>query len=134
MEIGRVNNSLGYNNTSVGNAIRQTEGEIFEERLKAAMKAEDKKELEAVCQEFEGIILNMMFRQMKATVPKSELFPGNTAREVYESMLDDSLMEEAAKNGGIGLGETLFKQLSRFKEGAQDSAINDTGRIHRREP
>jgi flagellar protein FlgJ len=113
MEIGEINNLLGYNSTSIGNAVRQTEGEIFEERLKAAMEAEDKKQLKSVCREFEGIILNMMFRQMKAAVPKSDLFPGNTAGEIYQSMLDDRLIEEAAKNGGIGLGETLFKQLSR---------------------
>jgi flagellar protein FlgJ len=117
MEIGRINNSLGYNSTSVDNVIRQTEEEIFEERLKAAMEAEDKKKLKAVCKEFEGIILNMMFRQMKATVPKSDFFPDSISREIYESMLDARLMEEAAKNGGIGLGETLFKQLSkRFEQ------------------
>lgn len=91
----------------------QVSEESFEERLKSAMEKKDDKELKKVCQQFEGIMLNMLYKQMKATVPKSELIPGDAGREVFESMLDDKLVEEASKRNQMGLADALYKQLSR---------------------
>jgi len=109
--IGGINNNL-INNTieSAKNRISQDD---FEKRLQDAMKNKDEKELKKVCREFEGIILDMMYKQMKATVPKSTLLPSDPGRDIFESMLDEQLMSEASKRGSFGLADMLYKQLSK---------------------
>lgn len=111
MEVGRINNKLVDN--TMETTKNRVEGDNFEKRLQAAMDRKDEKELKKVCQEFEGIFLNMMYRQMKASVPKEELIPEEAGKDIFESMLDDKLMEEASKNSRLGLADTLYKQLSR---------------------
>lgn len=64
-------------------------------------------------QEFEGLLLNMVYKQMRATVVKSNLIPKPMGREIFESMLDDELVKEASKDRSYGLAEELYKQLSR---------------------
>jgi flagellar protein FlgJ len=111
MNIGGVSDKL------VGNTIDNTKtraaGDEFERRLKAAMETKDDKELKKVCQEFESIMLTMMYKQMKATVPKSGLMPESTGRDIMESMLDEKLIEKASESKGAGLGDVLYKQLSK---------------------
>lgn len=110
MEIGGISRELIANTMS--RAAEKSSESGFEKRLKAAMDAEDAKELKKVCREFEGIFLGMMYKQMKATVPKSGLFQSGAAQEIFESMLDEKLMEKAASSGGAGLGDMLYKQLA----------------------
>ena len=101
-----------YISSKVTTATNKAADDSFEKRLQKAMDSGDDQQLKKVCKDFESIILNMMYKQMKATIPKSDLIEKSTATEIYESMLDDKLVEEAAKNGGIGLADMLYKQLS----------------------
>lgn len=87
--------------------------EGFERHLKSAFDKKDEAQLKKSCKEFEGIFLRMMYKQMKATVPKSELFQEDAGMEVFESMLDDELMNQAAKSSRLGLSDMLYKQLSK---------------------
>jgi flagellar protein FlgJ len=84
----------------------------FEKRLKAAAESGDDAKLKQVCKEFEGIFINMMYKQMKATVPKSDYLQSDSASELYNSMLDDQLCNVAAQRG-MGLGDMMYKQMSR---------------------
>ncbi|HHW47945.1 MAG TPA: flagellar biosynthesis protein FlgJ [Clostridiaceae bacterium] len=107
----------GINNKLISNTIESAKNEMvhddFEKRLQDAVKNKDEKELKKVCREFEGIILDMMYKQMKATVPRSTFLPSDPGREIFESMLDEQLMSEASKRGSFGLADMLYKQLSR---------------------
>lgn len=108
--VNSVINNITSNTTS-GSALSRISEDSFERRLQAAMSENDEKELKKVCQDFEAIILNMMYRQMKATVPRFDITGDSAAKSIFESMLDEKLMEEVSKTG-IGLGNTLYKQLS----------------------
>mgnify|MGYP001217542401 FL=1 len=103
--------SSNVNNGSSG--VRASEEQVFEEKLRQAMSNNDDKALKEACQQFETLFLQMLYRQMKATVPKSDLFPENLSKDIFESMLDEALMEEASKGNGIGLADMMYKQLSR---------------------
>lgn len=109
--IGSINDK--YNNNLVENARDKAAGDAFENRLRIALDNKDKKELKKACQDFEGILLNTLYKEMKATVPKSELFGKDIGSDIFNSMLDDKLVEEASKSGGIGLADNLYKQLER---------------------
>lgn len=72
---------------------------------------QDLKALEEACKEFEAIFINMMLKQMRATVVQSGMTERSSAREIYESMHDEALSEEIAKGNGIGLAKQLYQQL-----------------------
>lgn len=101
--------------TSAGNAENyrtKATDDNFEKRLKAAAENGQEAELKQVCKEFEGIFLNMMYKQMKATVPKSDYLQSDYGTEMYNAMMDETLVE-AISQRGIGLGDYMYKQLSR---------------------
>lgn len=84
----------------------------------AALTAEDKaraqlkKRLQDACEGFEAMLLSIMYKEMRNTVPKNQLFGDDNAHDIWQSMLDSAMMEEAAKTGGIGLADVLYKQLA----------------------
>jgi murein DD-endopeptidase MepM/ murein hydrolase activator NlpD len=53
-----------------------------------------------------------MFKSMRETIGKSELFHGGNAEDIYTSMLDAELSKNMAQAGGIGLADMLLRQLS----------------------
>lgn len=124
MEIGSIN--LKNNVDSAQNTRTKTVDDEFEKRLKAAAEKGDDAELKAVCNEFEGIFVNMMYKQMRATVPKSEFLHSDSATEIYESMLDDELTKAASKKG-IGLGDMMYKQMSKQYSKQEEFSIASGG-------
>jgi flagellar protein FlgJ len=124
MDIGKVDSSLMSSIVkNAGNAAAQSASDDFAARLEAAARNNDEKELKKACQEFEALMLNMIYKQMKATVIKSQLVEEEPGREIFESMLDEELAEQASKAGGIGLADSLYKQLSR-QYGRKTAAVS----------
>jgi flagellar protein FlgJ len=111
MDVGRINGSI-ISNTIIQSEKSKIADDSFEKRLETAMAKNDGQEMKKACKEFESIFLSMLYKQMKASIPKSELFPKDAGTDMFESMLDEKLVEEAAKGRGIGLADTLYKQLS----------------------
>lgn len=115
MDIGKItgNTSNSLITGSASQAADIAADDSFEKRLQAAVDSNDDKGLKSACQQFEAIMLDMMYKQMKATVVKSDLVQADPGRDIFESMLDESLMEQASKTGTFGLAESLYKQLSK---------------------
>lgn len=86
-----------------------TEGHVVNE----AAKDQQDKELKEACKGFEAMFLNMMFKQMRATVPTDTLFGESNAKKIYQDMYDEKLTENIADSGGVGLADMLYKQLSK---------------------
>jgi flagellar protein FlgJ len=82
------------------------------EALNTNKTPEQDRKLREVCQEMEAVFLNMLLGQMRDTVPERTLFPMSSGEKMMQSMLDVELTRQMAKNGGMGLGEMLYKQLS----------------------
>lgn len=114
MDISKISSNMidGYTNGAT-NSVTQASDDSFARRLEAAAQSNDDKELKAVCQEFEAIMLDMLYKQMKATVIKSDLIEKDPGTEIFESMQDEELMKKASQTGTLGLAESLYKQLSR---------------------
>jgi len=88
-----------------------TEATEFESMLRKAFDEGDKKKLKEACDEFESIMLQILYRQMKATVPESDFIEKSSAREIFEDMLDEELMKRGSQKG-VGISEMMYKQLS----------------------
>lgn len=104
----------GIGSADITNSINRKqiqEDQAFEDVLKKAYSDGDKEKLKQVCKQFEGLLLQMMYRQMKRTVPESELLPASSGREIFQDMLDEELINGAAQRG-VGLSEVLYRQLS----------------------
>ncbi len=87
------------------------ETESFQSTLQKAFDEGDKKELKKACDEFEGVMLKMLYKQMKATVPDGGFIEKSSARSIFEDMLDDALMEQSSERG-MGISDMMYKQLS----------------------
>lgn len=111
MDISAINNK--YLNGSIQSTSTKSSDDDFEKRLNNALDNKDEKELKKVCKEFEGMLLEILYKQMKATVPKSNLIPADPGREIFEDMLDEELVKESANCTNLGLAENLYRQLSR---------------------
>lgn len=111
MEVGKIGNA--GNKSTINTVKNKASDSLFETELQNAFDKNDEKQLKQACQEFESLFMNMMYKQMKATVVKSELIPQDSGRDIFESMLDDKMMEEASSGKGIGLSDVLYKQLSK---------------------
>lgn len=124
MDISKVSSNIlnGYTNSAT-NSVTQASDDSFTRRLEAAAQNNDDKELKAVCQEFEAIMLDMLYKQMKATVIKSDLIEKDPGTEIFESMQDEELMKKASQTGTLGLAESLYKQLSKQYGKAVPTAV-----------
>ena len=69
------------------------------------------KELKKACEGFEAMFLNMMYRQMRATVPENSLFGESQGEKIFRDMRDDEMMKQVAAGGGIGIADMMYKQL-----------------------
>ncbi len=131
---GISSNMIGSGAESVRSQAKSTE---FEEHLEKAYSQKDEKQLKSVCKEFEQILLGMMYKQMRASIPRSDLVERSFAMETFEGMLDDRVAEEAAKGSGIGLGDMLYNNLVRTMRSTYkpvgESSNEETQNIHQQE-
>lgn len=120
--ISTGNNIVDYSSIK-GKAQEAKQGE-FESELEKALQEKDDQKLKQTCSDLESVFVNMMFSQMRNTVQKSDLFSGGYAEDMYQDMLYEKYAEEASKNNGIGIGEMLYKQLSKSmkKESEENNA------------
>ena len=73
------------------------------------------KDLKAASVQLEAILLKMIYTDMWKTVPKDELFGDDNAMDIYRDMYHEELTKQMAMDGGIGLADFIYKQLSEKK-------------------
>ena len=84
------------------------------ERAAAPGDAAQDKKLRQACTEFESIFLYNLFKEMRRTLPKSDLLPSAPGKDTYEMMFDQKVAEDLSRRGGgIGLQKVLYEQLRR---------------------
>ena len=85
-------------------------------RIQAAKKSgpansETDPQLRDVCRQMESLFIHHLFKEMRATIPKSGFINSGRAEEIYTSMLDAETAANISARGGIGLSEMLLHQL-----------------------
>lgn len=68
--------------------------------------------LKAACQEMEAVFLNLLLRQMRASVPKTNLLGDSASKDTMQSLLDTEMTKNMADAGGIGIADMLYRQLT----------------------
>lgn len=96
--------------------------------------------LREACSEFEALFINLLLKELRATVGKSGLMDGGRAEEVYTGMMDTEMARDLAAKGGIGLADILYRQLEPARAGhplapdPSEPAGSDIIAIHRQGP
>jgi Rod binding domain-containing protein len=70
----------------------------------------------ASAQDFEAVFLNSMFSQMFTHVNEGP-FNGGQAASTWRSFLTDEYARNFAKAGGIGIADSVYKELMALQEG-----------------
>ena len=78
------------------------------------------KKLREACQGFEAMFLNMMYREMRHTVPENTLFGNSNADKIWQDMLDTEMVNNMASAGGVGLADVIYRQLTMEDKARQD--------------
>ncbi|MBN1554472.1 MAG: rod-binding protein [Phycisphaerae bacterium] len=67
-------------------------------------------ELKKVARDFEGVFLEKLLQEMQNTIPDSGMFSGAGMKQI-KSMFWSFLADQVAQNGGIGLAQSLYRDL-----------------------
>lgn len=70
-------------------------------------------QLRSKCSEFEAIFVNQMLKGMRSTVPQDGFLPTSSGEEAFRDLMDAEISKQMATTGNIGIGESLFRQLTK---------------------
>ena len=77
--------------------------------------AQRNKDIKDASVQMEALMLKMLYNDMWKTVPKDELFGDDNAMDIYRDMYHEELTKQMAMDGGIGLADFIYKQLTTSK-------------------
>ena len=71
----------------------------------------EQKKLRKACEEFESVMLGIVYKQMSATA-KGGMLDQGAANKQWKDMLDDERAKSMTAAGGIGLADALYRDLA----------------------
>ena len=97
------------------------------DRLKAKGKQGEDGSIQEVARQLESLFLNQLLKSMRqANEGFSEgSFLSSNQTKMYDQMLDSQLSVSLTKGAGIGLADTIIKQLSSTQGGSPEKAVTD---------
>ncbi|MBQ9486895.1 MAG: rod-binding protein [Selenomonadaceae bacterium] len=115
------------NSAATGSHLIQQEGR-FQAELDAAHKrldqatksgimtdeqiAQRNQDIKDASIQLEALMLKMLYNDMWKTVPKDELYGDDNAMDIYRDMYHEELTKQMAMDGGIGLADFIYQQLT----------------------
>lgn len=113
--INPINNDTSQNTSSAGTGD-------FEKILEKAKETGDTGQLREACSELESVFVNMMMKSMRSTVSEDEgIFKKSESEKMFEGMLDEKMSSKIAAAGGIGIGDMIFDQMSKYLYNDEDA-------------
>lgn len=93
----------------------------------AASRPESRREaLKDAARQLEGVFVSMMFEEMaKGTGEQDGLFPKTPGRDMYQQWFRKEIADQFARDGGLGLGDTIAGQLEGRGGGQPRVAVTD---------
>ena len=102
---------------SFQNALEKATSKLNNATNSAVMTKEEiekrDQEIKDASVQLESILLKMMYTEMWKTVPKDELFGDDNAMEIYRDMYHEELTKQVAEDGGIGLADFIYEQMTK---------------------
>ena len=80
--------------------------------------------LKNACAEMESVFTDILFRSMRATVPKNGLIAESHAEKIYTEMLDKEMATAFSEKGDLGLAEAMYQNMKDAIESAKNHKTN----------
>jgi flagellar protein FlgJ len=100
-----------------GEAVSQLaasrQDQLSERLTDSSLKTDE--ELKSLALQFESIFVHYLMKSMRDTVPKSGLL-SSFSSDMYQSMFDQELAGEVSRQKGIGLADSLYRDLKRLDD------------------
>ncbi len=74
-------------------------------------------------QDFEAVFISQMLTHMFAGIETNGMFGGGNAEDIYRSMMVDEYGKMMAKNGGVGLGDHVMKEMIEMQSRLQSGEM-----------
>ena len=88
-------------------------------------QVDSEKEMEKVARDFESVFVNKLLESMRKAIPKSGLLD-SSALDMYQSMMDQEMSKNMSERKGMGLGEMVYKDLSRLDKVFRGESISSS--------
>ena len=98
-------------------------------QLREDAKVDPDAKADEVSRQFEALFVNMLLKSMRKATQRSELFNSEAAKS-FESMFDQEIANKVSYADGIGLADTIKRQL--FPNDAQKLFKSGGFDIHQR--
>jgi flagellar protein FlgJ len=72
-------------------------------------------QIQETAQKFEASFLSVMMQSMFEGVKTSEPFGGGQGEEMFKSLLTESMAKEVTKAGGVGLANTVQREMLKLQ-------------------
>jgi peptidoglycan hydrolase FlgJ len=118
MQLKKINSDIQskdiWSVDNKGTLIKGEQKATFEKlsKPKNALSPEEDAKLKKACKDFESFFLYYLLKQMRASIPKDEgIMEESRAQEYYQDMFDEKIADKVAGSKGMGLADTLYKQV-----------------------
>ncbi|MDI6780600.1 MAG: rod-binding protein [bacterium] len=73
-----------------------------------------KKRLQEASYDLEAIFVNMLLKEMRKSIGKTEMFHGGYAEEIWNDMLYDEYAKNIAKSNKFGMASMIYNQMEKY--------------------
>lgn len=79
--------------------------------MEQILNEKDDLRLREACRDFESVFFNEMFKAMRKTIPKNNLWGGGFAEGTFQSMLDEEYANQMAMTQSTGIARMIYDQF-----------------------
>jgi peptidoglycan hydrolase FlgJ len=107
------------NDTAVANALTQLRASAQAPVRAPAAAATGPESVKRAAEEFEALFLAEMLAPVFESVDSDGLFGGGQGEDIYRSMMVQEYGKAIAQAGGVGIAETVQREILRMQENQQ---------------
>lgn len=114
------NRILNYQ-TKKNEAASQTsaqETEILSQKIQTPEREKylklQKERLQEASYDLEAIFVNMLLKEMRKSIEKTEMFHGGYAEDMWNDMLYDEYAKNIAKSNKFGMANMIYNQMEKY--------------------
>ncbi len=113
---------MDINSSTANGYLLEALAKKAEMSVSMGASGKDDSKLKEACADFESVLLNHMYQAMKKTVGDGGLFDNSFRKDMYESLFFEKISQKIAETRGVGIGESLYRQLTGKMKDSGDEA------------
>ncbi|WP_262694983.1 rod-binding protein [Kordiimonas aquimaris] len=105
-------------------SITAAQGQLIQAQINASktntldsVRGLDNKAARETAESFEAVFLSQMLKPMFDTLSTDGIMGGGKAEGMYRDMMVDEVGKSIAKNGGIGIADSIYREILKLQEG-----------------